>query len=748
MPTDRRFVHLFGGSRENSDLVGIAKNACKEGFAVLPVYPGEKRPMCTLTDRARNAADRLAANEARDLGKKRWEVAKHDCGRTHAITDPAEAERVFKRLVAKYPDLNIGLEVGASHLLSVDADTAEEVASFTAYWAQKEGAPELASAAPTVHSPGVLKDAETWIHKNGGHFHFLLPDDTVNFAQVAYATAMKIGAHETKATLMFHDQLVLVPPSVRPEGPYRMGSDVQIAPAWMIEELLAYIAGHARQAEEQRNRVRDGDDDIESHFAEVSWESVLLPYGWTTSGRIDSCGCEIWTRPGDWSSPKSATAHDFGCMRFEDNRSFLHLWTDNPPPELEGKRTFSKLQVIAAYEYNGEIGTALREIGITRTRSEPHVMTDADRFGQIMNEPDEDEDEDPAQDDLDPIDALIAELISAADLDQIPEPDPLVDGILDKNTFTRVVGKSGSGKSFVMVDLAAHIALGMDWNGRPCSKGTVVYMVAEGASGMRRRVRAWEAHHGARLGDSVQFLPRPVQVLQQVNWLVWVAAMVKVKPTLIVIDTQARVTAGANENGPEDMGLLVERCELLRAKTGACVVLVHHKGHSGDHGRGHSSVLAALDAEIEVSKEGNGRIAVLSTKQKDREDFEPIRLDLFPVRVGAGANDTSAVLVAHGEPASSSTPFVDKYTVDESSPAHERLAKWIFMGFQEGAGGTKGEIKSYVGERDRGRLGKAMGRSAFYEAWTALEKAEVLHDLGSRRFILIQREAVRLGLVG
>lgn len=470
---DRRFVHLFGGSRENSDLVGIAKAACKEGFAVLPVYPGEKRPLCTLTDRARNAADRLAANTARAEGKRRWELAKHPCGRVHAITDPMEAERVFKRLLLKHPDLNIGLEVGASRLLVVDADTVAEVASFTTYWAEREGVPELVNAAPTVHSPGVLKDSAnpddetSWAHKHGGHFWFLLPEE-VNFSEVAYATAMKIGAHATKATLMFHDQLVLVPPSVRPEGAYTMGSDIQPAPGWMIEELLAHIAGNARVTEEHRRTVLDGDDDIEAHFADRAWEEILAPYGWNTSGRPDSCGCEIWTRPGDWSSPKSATAHDLGCLSFED-RCFLHLWTDNPPEELAGRKTWSKLQVIAAYEYGGDAGAAMRELGITRAHpaGEPTILTRKDVTPPApihpdadVEEEDGDTEEDPAQDertswffrDLDPVIA-----------GENPEPPPSVlrraDGqaLFYPGKVNGIIGPSESGKSWLALEAVAQL---------------------------------------------------------------------------------------------------------------------------------------------------------------------------------------------------------------------------------------------------------------------------------------------------
>lgn len=767
MPTSdgsaRRFVSLFGGAREHSDLVGIAKAACKEGYAVIAVKPRSKEPMCTLTSKARKAADKMAAHAARESGSKHWERVTHPCGRNHSITDPVVAERVFKRLLDTFPDLNIGLEVGASRLLVVDADTEAEVRAFVRLWAEREGIPELAQSAPTVRSPGVLRAAgedgeEIWTHKNGGHFWFLLPDG-VEFTH-AKAPSMKIGIGEVKATLMFRDQLVLVPPSVRDEGPYTMASDIQPAPAWMIEALHSHVAGEALKREKGRQKALDGNDPIQAWAAGVPWDSILSRYGWTTSGRPDSCGCEVWTRPGDWSNPKSATAHEVGCSTIPITGGVLRIWTTNPPPELEGGReNWSKLQVIAAYEYGGDITDAMRGLGLLSERSdgEPTIIRahDLARLEEIKRESEaraeahrddaeeaEEAEEDADQEadeetDPDPIDALIAELIPASELGNIPPPVPLVEGILDRNSLTRVIGTSGHGKTFVMLDLAAHVALGRPWLGRECAQGLVVYMVAEGVAGIGLRVAAWESHHGVALGDRALFLPRPVQVMSQLDWLVWVAAMERLKPAMIIMDTQSRITVGADENAVKDMGVLVERADLLKDKTGACVVLVHHKGRQGDHGRGSTVVPAALDTEISVTRQGTSRITVLSEKQKDREDFAPISLEL--TKVG-----DSAVLVQPG----TAQPF-ESNEINENSSARDRIAALVYRTFHDGLGATKSEIKTVVLSNDRGPRGKPMGKQAFYNAWSQLEgdgALVVIDTDAGKRWVLSEAEASRLGL--
>jgi hypothetical protein len=745
----RPFAELFGGLPGDGDIASLARAAARAGYVVLPIIPGKKKPLCTLTERQAKTADRHAAQEAKTAGKRNWEKVRHPCGIYHAMTDPAVAHRIFKRLAAQHPHLNIAVDVYRSRLLVVDADTAEEMRSFTALWAQQENVPALVDAAPTVRSPGVLGPDDQWTHSDGGHFYFLL-EDGVNLGDIGATRSIPIGLDEDNQAQLKVSGYVLVPPSVRPEGEYRMASDAHVAPTWLIECVQLHVAARHNTRRHREDRCLDNNDPLTLAQAAIPWSAILEPHGWVLWHKTDRCACEIWTAPGEHASSKSATAHDPGCGSFDTADGFLHMWTDNPPDGLRdsGKQDFSKIQFIAWSNHGGEMGAAMAELGIDRRPAGPgptviSTSTDLARLAEIQEEtppepaPTVEDAEVEGEVEVDPVTALLAELIPASGLDHIPPPVPLVDGILDRNCFARVIGASGHGKSFAMIDIAGHVGIGKSWNGHECTQGNVVYMVAEGLSGIRPRVRAWEAYHGVELGDRVKFLPRAVQVMQQTDWLVWVAAMIKEQPILIVIDTQARITVGAKENEATDMGVLVDRAELLRKETGACVVLIHHKGHRGDHGRGSTVVPAALDIEISVTKQGKNRITVLSEKQKDREDFHPISLDLVPV-------GESAVLV----PAGTDKPF-DKTPIDENSPAPDRLAKLMHLTFADGNGATKSEAWAVVHEKDRGVNGRPMSRAAFYRAWTELEARDVLlHEEteAGKRWVLDLAEADRLGL--
>lgn len=239
----------------------------------------------------------------------------------------------------------------------------------------------------------------------------------------------------------------------------------------------------------------------------------------------------------------------------------------------------------------------------------------------------------------DPADALLAELLDASSLDNMPTLEPLVGDLLHLDSLARIIGPSGHMKSFVTIDLAGHVGTGMPWHGQYVRQGTVVYLVAEGARGIRKRVRAWEKHYGLKM-DNVLFLPRPVQAMGP-EWDTLIEAMARLQPQMIVIDTQARVSVGVEENSNTEVGVVIERIEDLRRATGACVLVIHHTGHVGEHGRGASSAKGALQSELHVSKKGDNAKNIVVTvkvgKQKDDEESSDLQFGLKVVTLDGEA---------------------------------------------------------------------------------------------------------------
>ena len=195
----------------------------------------------------------------------------------------------------------------------------------------------------------------------------------------------------------------------------------------------------------------------------------------------------------------------------------------------------------------------------------------------------------------------------------------LIRGVLPAADLGVVYGASGAGKSFLALDLCLAIAQGSEWRGRKVRAGAVAYVVAEGAGGFTLRLRAAAEHHGVDLGAlPLWVLGDQPNLLEKADVKDLVAALRALDGlVLVVLDTLAQVTPGANENSGEDMGRALAHCRAIKAATGAMVLLVGHSGKDAARGvRGWSGIKGALDVEIEVERAGEHRAATV-TKMKD-----------------------------------------------------------------------------------------------------------------------------------
>lgn len=258
-----------------------------------------------------------------------------------------------------------------------------------------------------------------------------------------------------------------------------------------------------------------------------------------------------------------------------------------------------------------------------------------------------------------PADHLVAQLLDSAGLDGIPPPEPLIPGILYKDSASWLFGEPGCGKSFMAIDIAGCIGSGEIWQGYgPAVKGVVLYLVAEGVTGIKQRVRAWEQSMGHTM-DGVWFLPVAVQASNEGQWAALVEAAASIGPALIVLDTQARVTVGMEENSNTEMGRFVHKVEQLRKGTRACVLVVHHTGRNGEHMRGAIAIDGAATTVIKVEK-AEEILTVTNTKQKDAPPFDAFRLRLV------GYGESAILSLIWGAP-----------TVDIGQPAVRRmLGEW------------------------------------------------------------------------
>jgi hypothetical protein len=222
--------------------------------------------------------------------------------------------------------------------------------------------------------------------------------------------------------------------------------------------------------------------------------------------------------------------------------------------------------------------------------------------------------------------------------------DDFVEGLLIRAAMSVIYGPSNCGKTFLMADLALHVALGWKWWGRDVTQGAVIYCALEGAFGIRNRVAAFALHHGLD-GQDIPFaiIPVGLNILDPeadtdrlIAAIEEAAGKLGMPVALVVMDTLSRAIAGGNENSPEDMGRLVANSDKIRQVTGAHIAWVHHSGKDQALGaRGHSLLRAATDTEIEISRpDADSPSTARVTKQRELEIDGVFTFSLHRVELG------------------------------------------------------------------------------------------------------------------
>jgi hypothetical protein len=233
----------------------------------------------------------------------------------------------------------------------------------------------------------------------------------------------------------------------------------------------------------------------------------------------------------------------------------------------------------------------------------------------------------------------------------------LIEDIIPKKAFVALYAPPASYKSFIALDMAEAIATGRDWMGKAVKQsGVVLYIAGEGHGGLGARIKACKIKNDSPDGAPLYVIRAQINLrssqedfdnlISAINDLL---ETVGEKLQMIVLDTLMRMSGGGfNENSSEDMGGFITQAGKLQAFYDCALLVIHHSGKDVTKGlRGHSSLLGAVDTELEINRldsvintgdpsvRGSGTITV--TKQKDGSDDIAIGFDVVAIDVSTSA---------------------------------------------------------------------------------------------------------------
>lgn len=247
-------------------------------------------------------------------------------------------------------------------------------------------------------------------------------------------------------------------------------------------------------------------------------------------------------------------------------------------------------------------------------------------------------------------------ILSPADMLASPIIRDLVYGVLPRIGIAGGIGASMSGKGFLFIDLMAVLAESGYWFGRRVDKVPVIYVCLEGAGGLHKRIRAWERKNGRKYPD-IGIITESFDLRDSAQVAALIAAIrgAGYAPGIVVIDTLNQASPGTEENSSRDMGELIAALQKIQAALSGLVLIIHHLGKDATRGpRGHSSFLAALDACIEVRRDGDRRSWVVAKAKDDVDGIEHhFRLQVVEVGTDEDGDPVTSCVVIEEEGAAS-----------------------------------------------------------------------------------------------
>jgi AAA domain/Bifunctional DNA primase/polymerase, N-terminal len=313
-------------------------------------------------------------------------------------------------------------------------------------------------------------------------------------------------------------------------------------------------------------------------------------------------------------------------------------------------------------------------------------------------------------------------LIKFQDMRPGLEPAYLVDELIPSAGLVLVWGKQKTFKSFWLLDLFVHVAMGWPYRDHAVRQGPVIYCAFEGGHGYKGRIEAIRRHYG--INDDVDV---PLYVMPgQVDLIADEKALVEefryqlgaVVPAVVVLDTLNRSLSGS-ESSDKDMTLYVKAAEAVRKAFGCLCVIVHHCGYDDTHARGHTSLPAAVDAELSVMRDEGSPVVLVTVKaMRDGPEGMVVRSRALPVPLDPDQN---------GKPRSSIVivPDDDSSVVIPTKQGGRRdIATPLLVEILRAALDTKGEYFTPDGKLPLQVVDSRHVRELFYRRYVDVEEDE------------------------
>lgn len=641
----------------------LALNYVKAGIPIFPTDPETKTPLVKRftqldSDIPQAEKDQLNAEKHAEDIKADREPTDHDfigCTLHH---------EVIRKMWRKYPNATPSISTGPAGLIVIDADIKEGINGpdeLRAFFQPHGGIPKTASV----------------VHTQSGGLH-------VYFRNTAKLGCKKGAFADLRCDVRGIGGQVVAPVAIREDGKTYSPDDnyAKLIPAFAndllcdIPDYVVEMIGNVPTRKEDSKLTTESEAKLQSEledapevsFGDLFTDSVLALYDIDKLSEKDSEFKELYANPTeDTSNNRFRIARrllaEWPTMPINHYATFLENW--------EGAGTYVEDQPKKG-EYND------RSIKREFVKGENDFkVSDTSVFGAADDEPYEYK-----------IKATNTSLSKLRDGNQMAADwapmEWLVKGMIPAKGVGVLYGVPNVGKSFIAIDLANRVGRGKSWMGHKTERAGVLYLYSEGEDGLAGRFKAWCDKHGVEGGSAM--VAKVPNIFEDRNAVKTVVSLGKAAADrlglplgLVIVDTLAASSAGADENSAGDMSVLLKRFGMISDALNASVLVIHHVTKSTGSMRGSGAIEGAIDYSLlasEVTAKGTSPITRLKAVKlrdaaKNREGI-PFKLEIVVIGKDKDGDDvTSCVVKTLGPSSALDVVVIDTELTAGAMPADE-----------------------------------------------------------------------------